>query len=76
MKFGGQGGLPGEPLAGGGVGESEAPGVEHEAGGGALLGAAGVGGVAEEGVAEVLEVDPNLVGAAGVEGALNEGVAR
>jgi len=54
------------------MGEAELPGVEHLAG---VVGdeAGGVEGIAEEGVAEVLQVDADLVGAAGVEGALDEG---
>ncbi len=76
----GPGGFEAEALAGGGVGEDEAKGVEHLARGAiageffeALAGAASVGVIADEGVTDVLEVDADLVGAAGMEVGLDEG---
>jgi hypothetical protein len=61
-----------ERLAGARVGKAELPCVEHLT---LILAglAACVKGVAEERMAEVLEVDADLMGAAGVEGTLDEG---
>ncbi len=61
-----------EFLLGDGVVEGELPGVEEEAWGGVGV-FFSVDGVAEDGGAEVVEVDADLVGAAGVEVAEDEG---
>lgn len=75
-EFAWDGGFILNPLSGCNVGESESPGVEHEAGGfPGLASGLGVDGVAEEGVAEEAVVDADLVGASGVEGAEDEGGA-
>ena len=69
-KVGGDGGGEVEGCAGGGVGDGELPGVEELA---REVGAAAVGAVAGDGVAEVFEMDTDLVGAAGFWAALEEG---
>lgn len=67
LVFCGEGGLVEDGLVGGGVGEAEVAGVEHEAiGVGEGLTRLTVDGVAEDGGADVFEVDSDLVGAAGV----------
>lgn len=72
--FGGNGGFVDGELVAGGMVESKAPGVKHEAGWGTGLPLGlGVDGVAEESTTDVFHVDPDLVGAAGVEDAEDKG---
>ena len=54
-----------EVRAGDGVGDGQVAGVEQEAAGGGEDGGRGVEGVPQNGVAQGLEVDTELVGAAG-----------
>ena len=61
-----------EFLSGDGMLEGELPCVEHEAGGGEFV-FFPVDGIAEDGGADMVEVDADLVGAAGVEVAADEG---
>lgn len=61
-----------ELFSGDGVEEGEPPGVEEETGSGELV-FFPVDGIAEDGGADVVEVDADLVGAAGVEVAEDQG---
>jgi hypothetical protein len=61
----------GHDLASARMGEGKLPGVEHLAG--VVAGAfAAVQFIAQNGMAEVMEMDPNLVGAAAVQSAFHE----
>lgn len=62
-----------EVRAGDGVAEGQAAGVEQQAAGGGEDGGRGVEGIPQDGMAQGLEVDSELVGAAGEGGEFEAG---